>query len=404
MSLARRKTDVFKWIGFSIVFCFSLFIFHWEHQFINTDLQVHARLASEFDFMDFHSISQRLAYPLWHVFTALLFQLGVPLAWAASIISTLFKMAGMFVVWHLIRKSTDDSVSDCLVSVATFLLMFITGICIPDINLHVYRPIGSPTVWHNPTQITVIVTTLICIPLIASYINEFIKRRDSGETKITLSSKKIVILTLLLLVNVVSKPTFLQAAIPATALFFLIHWILNIKEWRFFLQIILAFLPATLLLLMQFLYYTGVIVPYTSGIRIFISDVSFTQTMRNVLMMNAFPFFTLVACYKKGLFKNQQLLLILLIVAVAAFEAMTFHETGVREGHGNFFWAGMSMSLVFFVFTISLYLQTMADYFKNKHRKLNRGILLTLDSLFLLWHVFSGFYYVYDLLSRSAAF
>ena len=47
------------------------------------DFRVHMNIAGDFDFTDLHSITSRLAYPMWHLLVAVVYQLGVPLEWAA---------------------------------------------------------------------------------------------------------------------------------------------------------------------------------------------------------------------------------------------------------------------------------------------------------------------------------
>ncbi len=182
------------------------------------------------------------------------------------------------------------------------------------------------------------------------------------------------------------------------------QWIKNPKQWRYFGQLILAYLPAVLYFGLQYLYYTGVVVPYSSGVDIGITMTSFEETIRNVLMMNAFPLFAILCCYKKGMFKDKQLVLILLMVIVAALEAMTFRETGMREDHGNFYWAGMSVSLMLWVHMMGIYLRDVAQMIKNKSACKLRMAGYGVGGLLILWHLGSGIYYVAIMIIRNAAF
>lgn len=400
----RKRFDYALFLSCLAVAAFSLFMFHWEYGFENADLYTHARIAGEFDFTDLHSITSRLAYPLWHVFVSALYQLGMPLVWASAVVCAACKVGGMLLTHRLVRVLAGEDISRGLVTLAAFLLMFVTGICIPSINRYVYRPIGSPTVWHNPTQLAVIVTMLLCVPYTVHCWYAFARKRDAGEARPMLPWVKVVALAALLMLSLAAKPTFLQALIPAAAVFFLVEWVRNPRHWRFFLQMILAYLPSVLYFLLQYLYYTGVVVPYTSGVQILITDVSLRETLRNVLMMNAFPLFAIVCCYRKGMFRDRQLVLCLLMLFVSALEAMTFRETGMRDGHGNFFWAGMSVSLMLWIHMLSVYMREAAAFLKAPRRPALRWAGYGAGLALMLWHFGSGFYYLYSILSRGASF
>ncbi len=402
--LKRHRPQPLQWISFLLIAVFSLWMFYREYNFVNMDLYTHARLASEFDFTDLHTITQRLAYPVWHLFVAVLYQVGVPIGISASIVCTACKMLGMWLVWRTLWTMCGKAVSETVITIATFALMIVTCICIPDINIFVYRPVGSPTVWHNPTQLAVIVTMLVCVPYTIHCWYEFGRQSEAKIEKILLPKGKVLFLAFILLVSVATKPTFLQALIPAAALFFLVQWIKNPKQWRYFVQLILAYLPAVLYFGLQYLYYTGVVVPYSSGVEIGITMASFEETIRNVLMMNAFPLFAILCCYKKGMFKDKQLVLILLMAIVAALEAMTFRETGMREDHGNFYWAGMSVSLMLWVHMMGIYLRDVAQMIKNKGACKLRMAGYGVGGLLILWHLGSGIYYVAIMIIRNAAF
>ena len=41
-----------------------------QFTYANSDFYLHAAIAADFDFTDLHSITSRIAYPLWHVLVA----------------------------------------------------------------------------------------------------------------------------------------------------------------------------------------------------------------------------------------------------------------------------------------------------------------------------------------------
>ncbi len=402
--LAKEKT--FDWpllLASLIIMGFSLFIYHWEAQFEFTDLWVHARIAGEFDFSDLHSITSRVAYPMWHLCTAVVNKLGVPLVWASALVCALAKTAGMFLVRKLLQVISGVSRNAC--TVAAFLLMFVTGICLPWFNPTVYGKVGgSPTVWHNPTQLMVVVSMLLCVPFIAHCWYEFERRLATDGEKARLPWTKVIVLALLLMFSLACKPTFMQALIPACGVFFLVQWIRHPKNSRYFFQIILAFVPAVAYFLLQYLYYTGVVVPYTSGVEFGVTLESAWVAMRSMLIMAAFPLLAMVCCYKKGMLKDKMLVLTLLMIGFSLLEAMFFRETGLRWGHGNFNWASMTSALMLWVIMTGQFMKSFGLFLKSGTRAWQRWVLYGAGIVLFVWHIGSGGYYISYLLTSGNAF
>ena len=392
------------WIAIAAIFAFSLWMFHREFAYVGTDFYVHSIIASEFDFSDLHSITSRLAYPLWHLCVAVIYQLGMPIEWAAALVSALCKMAAFYFTHRTINAICGDQVKQWHVTLISFLLMLVTAVRIFPINQFVYKGIGSPNVWHNPTQQAVTAVMMLCIPYLVHCGCEFERMRDAGNQQIMLPWRKVLWLAVLLMASLACKPTFMQALLPAAFVMFLAELIRNKKQWRYFMQIIIAFLPAVAYFLLQYLYYTGELVEYTSGVEIGITMESMTVAIRNTVMMSAFPLASIAVCYRKGMFKDRMLVIGLLMTAFSVIEAMAFRETGMRSGHGNFTWAANSSSFFMWVIMTGIFLRTLAQDIKQHQltlvKKAGYGISLAL----LVWHLGSGIYYLYYLLSSNNAF
>ena len=400
----KKSFDLFLFLACAVLFVFSLHIYHWEYRFVFTDMRVHARIASEFNFADLHSITSRLAYPLWHLFVAALFQLGVPIAWASAIVCACAKTLGMWLARALLRALTEGRVHRHVLTLAAFLLMFVTGILIPGVNDTVYKGVGSPTVWHNPTQLMVNLSMLLCVPYIAHVWQEFLRRLPVQKERAALPWKKAAFLSALLMFSLSCKPTFIQALLPACAVFFLVEWIRHPQNSRFFLGMILVFLPAALYFLLQYLYYTGVVVEYTSGVVFGATWQTAWASLRGMLVMAAFPLYALVCCPKKGMFKDPMLVITLAMVVCSVLEAMFFRETGIRKGHGNFNWAGMSSALMLWVLMLGKFLASFAAFLRSGQRPRGRWAAYGVGFGLLAWHAYSGFYYVYYLFQSRNAF
>jgi hypothetical protein len=417
--------DWFKWLALAALVLFSMRMFLWEFGNASSDLYKHAVIASEFDFSDLHSITSRLAYPLWHLSVAALNQLGVPLSWAAASMCALSKALLFLLVRRFLVVATRERLSNILAALIALVLMLVTPIRIASVNQFVYRGVGSPTVWHNPTQLAVLVTAMLCVPYTAHCWFEFERMLPENGDKTTLPWRKVAALATLAVISLACKPTFMQAMIPAVAAFYLVQWIRHPRNSRYFLQIILAFLPAVAYFLLQYLYYTGVVVPYTSGVVFGTSVEEAWQAVRNMLMMTAFPLFALLCAYRRGMFKDATLTLCLLMAGFSILEAMFFRETGLRLNHGNFNWSSMSSAFMLWVVATPKFIDSIGE-FRDRRRRLRQAdvegslsagafravqVELRLRSaayftafLLLVWHLYSSAFYLHYLFTFGNVF
>jgi len=314
----------------------------------------------------------------------------------------------MWLAWLMLRIICREEVHRSIFTFFAFLLMFVTAIRIPEVNAKVYwgvgSVVGSPNVWHNPTQITVNVSMFLCVPWLAHCWYDFQRRlpRDKGKT--SLRPHQALILAVLLMFSLSSKPTFMQALIPAAAIFFLAMWIRHPRNSRYFFQMILAFLPAVLYFLLQYLYFTGVVVEYTSGVVFGATPVTAWIAVRSMLMMAAFPLFALFCCDRKILLRDKMLVITLLMAGVSVLEAMFFRETGLRQDHGNFNWASMSVALMLWVLMTGHFLRAFAKFRKSAKRAWHRWSAFGVGFALIVWHIGSGGYYLYYLFITGSSF
>ncbi len=403
----RKKQGVHAllWIALLGVFAASLFMYYREFGYEGTDLHVHAMIARDFDFSDLHSITSRLSYPLWHLAVSALYQLGMPIAWAAAAVCAFFKALTLLFTQRLLVAITHGKIREWAATLAAVALMVVTAISLPPwFNQFVYRGVGSPNVWHNPTQQAVTAAMLLCVPYLAHCWYEFERLLPQQGDKTMLPWRKVVMLAALLMASLACKPTFMQALLPAAFVMFLVELLRHKRQWRYFGQIVLAFLPAVGYFLLQYLYYTGVVVEFTSGVEFGVTLKTMWDAVRNTLMMSAFPFLVIACCYRRGMFKDRMLVLGLLMTLFSVLEAMAFRETGMRMGHGNFTWAANSSSFFLWVVATGIFLRSFArERVKDGSALLKRagyGLCWTLFA----WHLASGVYYLYFLLTTSNAF
>ena len=310
-------------------------------------------------------------------------------------------------LWGLLTARAGTKLRG-LLPLAAVLVNVVTAVFIPGVNDRVYRgfgyTIGSPNVWHNPTQQAVLVSALMVLPLLCHCWYEFERRYPEESEKTLLPWGEVILLAVFLMGSLACKPTFLQALLPAAFVMFLVELCRRPRCWRYFGQIVLAFVPAVAYFLLQYLYYTGVVVEYTSGVEFGVTLDSILSMLRSTVMMSVFPLYAIVCCYKKGMFKDRMLVLALLMVFFSLLEGMAFRETGLREGHGNFTWAANSSSFVLWVVMAGIFLREFVSGLKAKTLSSGRKVAYAVGFALMGWHAASGVYYLYFLLSTGNAF
>ena len=391
-------------IALALVLVSSFFMFLREFSYENADLFIHATIASEFDFADLHSITSRLSYPLWHIAVSALYQLGMPLGYAAASVCALCKGITFLLTYWLVGAMAGEGGSRWTVLGLSAFLMIVTGVLVMSVSDAVYRGVGSPNVWHNPTQQTVTAAMMLVMPWLAHCWYAFERQAEAGNERVLLPWWKIAVLAVLCMGSVACKPTFMQALLPAAFVMYLAEVLRRPRQWRYFGQIVLAFLPSVGYFLLSYLYYTGVVVEFTSGVEIGITAETAWVAVRNTLMMSACPLMAVIVCYRKGMFKDRLVVLALLMTAFSVLEAMAFRETGMREGHGNFTWAANSSSYFLWVVMAGVFLRTFPEDVRAGALRSVRGLGYAAVGGLFLWHAYSSVYYLHYLLTSTNAF
>lgn len=400
----KHRFDRAALVVFCLLFAGSMAVYLREARYEFVDFRVHMQIAGDFDFHDLHSITSRLAYPMWHLLVAVLFQLGMPLAWAAAGVSAACKAFTFLLVYELITAMSGGQAKRWLVTLLSTAVVMVTALRIPAISPFVYKGVGSPNVWHNPTQQAVTLAMMMVMPWLAHCWYEFERGLSAGESRFLLPWWKVAVLAVLCMGSLACKPTFMQALLPAAFVMYLAELIRHRDQWRYFAQIVLAFVPSVAYFLLQYLYYTGVVVEYTSGVEIGVTLEGAWFALRGTLLMSAAPLAAVAACWRKGLLKDRQIVLALLMSLFSVLEAMFFHETGQRAGHGNFAWAAGSSSFYLWAVMCGVYLRCFAQDRRNGTLTLARGAGYAACAALFLWHIYSGAYYLRYLMTTNNAF
>lgn len=391
---AKRRFNLWAVLALAAVFALSYWIYSLEAMRDAADLAIHASIAADFDFGDLHSITSRLSYPVWHLLTSSLYQLGMPLASAAGAVTALMKTLTCLFAYWLISAMAGEKCPQAAVLGMSVLTVIVTGVRVPWVNPNVYQGAGSPNVWHNPTQQTVMAAMMLVVPWVCHCWYCFQEAMEKGCKTYILPWWKVLVLAVLTTGSVACKPTMMQALLPAAFVMYLVELCRHKDQWRYFGQIVLGFVPAVGYFLLSYLYYTGVVVEYTSGVRVVFSPEMLLNLLRGVPIMCAAPIAALITCWHKGMLKDRLLVLTLLMMLFSMIEGICFHETGMRAGHGNFTWAANSTAFLLWVVSMGILLRNLAQGGYRAASRLRRaGYWATL--VLGLWHLASAVYYIW---------
>lgn len=392
----RRRWNLWLALALILMFAVSMSVYAVEATRESADIAMHAGVAADFDFTDLHSITSRTTYPVWHLLTSTLYQLGMPLHLAAGAVTAMMKCLTLLFVYWLLSAMAGESVRPGWIIALSFCILMVSSLRIPSLNPNVYRFAGrayscAPNVWHNPTQPTVIAAMMLVMPWLCHCWYCFEAAVQEGQECYLLPWGKVFVLAVLTTGSAVCKPTFLQALLPAAFVMYLAELIRRPKQWRYFGQIVLGFLPSVGYFLLSYLYFTGVVVEFTSGVEVYFDPDMLINLLLGQLVMGAAPIVALAACWRRGMLKDRLLLLTLLMILFSVAEGCLFHETGLRVGHGNFTWAASSSAFLLWATAASVLMrEKAAGHLASRPRR----AALWASAGLLIYHLASAIYYL----------
>jgi len=405
-----KRTDWTKWLAVGASLVLGYIVFYALAQRPASDLSIHATWAAEGNFADLRSFLHHGAHPLWHILVAAILLTGLSLPASAALITALFKALEVYLLITLTARLLKKN--GWLASVCGVVAASVTSVWIPWVNPTVYLGVGSPNTWHSPTQMAAMVMMLLCVPLTAACVETFQKRVPEEGAKANILWKDAILLSALLLLSLVAKPTFMQAFLPAACLYFLVLWIRKPKNSPFFIRMILVAAPAVLFMILQYLYYFGIIVPSQGNMAFQVSWNKVGEVGVDVLLTRAFPIFVLLTCMERDTWRKPLYTLTLLMDAVSILEMLFLSETGRRASDGNFGWAMMGSALMLWVITLPLFVKKVKAWFSRRKAAAEgqpyledkpraEALKWGAGGVLLLWHVASGIYYIVYLLTTT---
>lgn len=389
-----KRFDAGKWLMIVLFFVLSCLMFYQMTLRPSSDINIHTLWAADATFTDPISFVRHVAHPLWHMLVVTLMTVGIPAKLASALITALAKAAEMWLIHRLFTVALQDKYSRNAITLFAAICGSVACIWLPFYNPTIYYGVGTPNTWHSCTQMLVLPFMILSVPLTAWCYESFEQLLPAQGAQTRLPWKQPIALGMVLFVGLLAKPTFLQAFLPAACLFFLVQWIRHPQNSRYFVQIIICVLPAVILMLLQYLYYFGNIISTSTSMEIQLSWEKLRYTVIQVLMLNAFPLYTLWTTRKQKW--DTCLILTLLLNLIAILEMIVLGEGGRRSQDGNFAWGLMGASMM-------LWIVCLIRFFKEA--QLKKPELRHLPAwLLLAWHQFTGIYYFIYLLFSGTAF
>jgi len=342
---------------------------------------------------------------LWHLTVLFLFEVcRIPLAASAAYATCFYSLFHYFVLCWIIRRVMDRAGvrrSAFIDHLIAFSFCFVQALYFYWLDAgEQYLGVFSPNPLHNPTQMGVRGFALLIFSLVVdllSYENDRSYRPVFFQVALK-TRRYYILLSVLLLLSAVMKPTFAEMFIPAVAFYMLGIWIHKLIRkdapgayFKKCLTMLLCALPSLLYMLTQFLAFFTFEGGYESD-----GGVIFTEWLQvwklfsdnvflSVLLGMAFPIY-IILLDARFFFKNLASRLALIGYGVSFLEAAILGEAGSRLSHGNFLWPLMSGMLLLWAVAL---LRLMVIERREEYTGYKKCLLLFGWFLFFC-HVFFG--------------
>ncbi|MBW1297140.1 hypothetical protein [Aquimarina litoralis] len=242
-------------------------------------------------------------------------------------------------------------------------------------------------VWHNSTIITV-------FPFAILLFWKQLRIFDNNYEK--LFHKDIMIVSLLVIINILIKPSFVFVYIPVTALFILKHF--DIRNYKDFLIKIFPIVLGAIVILIQFIsiYYNT-----SESLKVDNNSIAIGtpfEFIRNFIpswyipfaFIFSFAFPIIVASLYKEILKYLPFVYSVYLAIFGILVSAFFIEDGSRKFHGNFTWQNIVCAYMVFLSTV-LFLVSK----HSEKRDFSRKMFIVWGVLLL--HFLSGVLYLFKM-------
>lgn len=350
-----------------------------------SDFAAHLKSAKQIHFRTVINYLLTHVYAMWHMLVRIFYKVfAMPMDYAAAVVSGFANVASYLVAERIIKKYQAEK-SELI----AFCLMLVNPIYIPWFNSKQARGINT---WHNPTNPMTKPFAIYCFFMVLGFLDAIHKHRK-------IEKKQYIILSVLIFLSVVAKPSFIQAFIPGLGAYLLFLCVKNrFRDFRQYFYLCLTFVPGVLLVFYQVMHFWG-----PEGTRGGIG-IEWLKVMShgtpNVwisqLLVLCFPLLYLVLNVKTILKKADVQLSIFYFVAAWLEKALLYEKVGTY--HGNFGWASHIAAFVLFMLVTIYFVKDIQSMrINDKVQVIKNSVLLT---VFLI-HLLCGSWYVYRMITQA---
>ncbi len=388
MEIKNKNIGKIVFFIFLLIYTISLiFLYYNQLQYpvtgrFESDTAVHVDFAVNKHY--YHSLAAFIYLFLsLFKFSDILIALVLAIATSITVFFT-FKLLKAF------NKHFKGEVNDNVLYAVSFFANFTMGFYLKAANKQHYIGYENANMWHNSTYVFMRLFAVLTIIV-------FLRLYSSYKEKVNM--KDFFLFTLLLTLTTGFKASFLTVFAPLLAIILLIDLIKGTKFKNVFIMALSVVLPIGVMILQS------IVMSGTNGSNGYTISPFTALAMRGdhpkatLILSVLFPLVVLFT-HIKDFYKDKLYFGTLIMWVVSFLEVFLFLETGERNLDSNFFW-GYSIAL-FFVFLVSMYV-CIKDYLKNK-LKISAKIILSLETVILLWHVYSGVWYYVLLFSGVTYF
>lgn len=386
-------------MGFIIIFCSTYVVVTRILYFNNsTDFYQHGIWAQELHLSDFLKFLKNVnAYPIWHIVvkafsSRMQIEIDKSIALATALFNAFAFLAMAFLYNCILGREETNFPKEKQVFWIT-CLMFAGPLYAPWFNKNYYLGQGIANTWHNPTLIAVKGIAVLSFTLILHLISD----KEHIEKK----SRYFAVITVILLISVFAKPSFLQGFIPGLGLFILLRLVLERKnfDWKFYSLLVISFVPAVLMMLFQVFaaFYYENSIGTGSGLGIEFGRVLGNWTNNlflSFLLLFAFPLFVLITSWKEVI-KKKPVQLAICYETATWLEAAFLYEKGRREHHGNFLWANETAILIVWLVLTFYFLNNF--YALNEQSSRKQKVFVIIGTILFTTHLLFGIFYWYNI-------
>jgi hypothetical protein len=378
----------FKFFDLILLFIFCLIFFNYELFFVKTDIQNHLNYIISINLNETSYPANFLFYLTVNLFSG--FSKSINLLYLVGTVILSLTTVGKYAIskkilidligWH---KDNFQNNNIYIIALGLFFCFSIPDPYSIIVLKKLYIGRLVPMVWHNSTVIFVFPFSILL----------FWKQLRAFEFYNEISFKEILYISVLVILNIIIKPSFIFTYIPVT-FFFLLNRISKSNVFVFLMHLTPIFTGIVFIIIQYYIIYFLEVDFFHSGK----SDVGISSPFKVLsfyvpLWYIPFSFFlslllpiSTILAYK-AVFRYTPFLYSFFLTFVGVLISAFIIETGPRMTDGNFYWQNV---ICVFLLMLSSVAYLSSKFFHSKIISIKDYILL---GTFLI-HSISGFFYI----------